>query len=152
MIGLSLRKEICGQEAVLCALQRNSVCVCLGERKEFLLQYLFIVCIQIFDKVKAESPDAIKKLVPLEGDLALEYLGLSKNDKQILIEEVSVVIHMAATLRLEAALKDSIIQNTLGTKRVMELCQKMKKLEVSHSYGFQSNYCLKSRHILPRFN
>lgn len=42
-----------------------------------------------------------------------------------------MVIHMAATLRLEAALKDAIIQNTLGTKRVLELCKKMKKIEAS---------------------
>lgn len=75
----------------------------------------------------------LKKLVPLEGDLALEYLGLSKEDRRALIENVSAVIHMAATLRLEAALKDAIIQNTLGTKRVLELCKKMKKIEVGRS-------------------
>lgn len=72
----------------------------------------------------------------MEGDLALENIGLSKEDIGLLTEEISVVIHMAATLRLEAALKDAVIQNTLGTKRVLELCKQMKEIKVRCYYLF----------------
>lgn len=36
---------------------------------------------------------------------------------------------MGACLKLEAGIKESVIMNTIGTKRVLELATKMKKLE-----------------------
>lgn len=51
-----------------------------------------------------------------------------------MIEKVSVVFHGAATLRLEASVKDAVIQNTLGTKRVLELCQQIINIEVKYKY------------------
>lgn len=85
---------------------------------------------QIFEKLREESPDVLEKLVPIEGDVSQEDLALSKADSQLLAEEVSVVIHLAATLKLDAALKDAIVQNTLGTQRVLQLGKQMAKLEV----------------------
>lgn len=40
------------------------------------------------------------------------------------------MFHLAATLRLEAQLKDSIEMNTMGTQRVLALARDMKKLDV----------------------
>lgn len=66
----------------------------------------------------------------MEGDLGLPGLGLSNENKTILIEEVSIVFNGAASLRLEAGLKDAIRHNTTGTKHVLDLAVEMKKLEV----------------------
>lgn len=67
----------------------------------------------------------------MEGDLGLPGLGLSDENKMILIEEVSIVFNGAASLRLEAGLKDAIRHNTTGTKHVLDLAVEMKKLEVT---------------------
>lgn len=66
----------------------------------------------------------------MEGDLGMSGLGLSDENKAILINEVSVVYNGAASLRLEAGLKDAIRHNTTGTKYVLDLAIKMKNLVV----------------------
>lgn len=55
-------------------------------------------------------------------------LGLSSESRRILCERTSVVFHMAATLKLEANLKEAIQMNLAGTRRVMDLCHDMKNL------------------------
>lgn len=110
---------------------------------------------QMFQRLMEENPDAPKKVVPLEGDVNMEKLGLSEIDKEHIISEVSVVIHSAATLRLEAKLKDAINMNVKGTARVLELCKSIRKLKVStycmyflHSYKYLS----KSLYINGQYN
>lgn len=88
---------------------------------------------QMFERLRQENPDAMKKIVPIVGDLTSDGLGMLSDDEELLIETVSIVIHGAATLRLEAGVKDAVLQNTIGTKNVMDLCLKMKKLEVINS-------------------
>lgn len=83
----------------------------------------------MFQRLMKENPDASKKIVPLEGDVNMEKLGLSENAKQHIISEVSVVIHGAATLRLEAKLKDAITMNVHGTARVLDICKNIKNLK-----------------------
>lgn len=45
------------------------------------------------------------KIIPIEGDLTLPELGLRKSDLNILIDEVSVVFHIAATIKFDEPLK-----------------------------------------------
>lgn len=86
---------------------------------------------KVFDRVRAEFPERLKKMKAMEGDLGLPGLGLSNENRMILIEEVSIVFNGAASLRLEAGLKDAIKHNTTGTKNVLDLAVEMKKLEVT---------------------
>lgn len=72
--------------------------------------------------------DVFKKLVAVAGDVGEESLGLSPADRQLLVNNVNVVIHSAATLDFQAALKPTVFINLLGTRRVMELCQEIKSL------------------------
>lgn len=83
----------------------------------------------MFQRLRKTYPDSIKKIVPLYGDIVSDNLGLTVTSKARLHAEVSVVFHCAATLKLEANLKDSIDQNTGGTLRVLNLCKEMKQLE-----------------------
>lgn len=84
--------------------------------------------------MRKENPMAFKKIVAFEGDLTLPNLGLKSEDKKVLIENVSVVFNGAASLRLEAGLKDAINSNTLGTQKILELCREMKQLKVSNLF------------------
>lgn len=58
-------------------------------------------------------------------------LGIEPEMKEKLINEVSVVVNGAASLRLEASLKPAVLHNTVGTQRILELSCKMKHLKVS---------------------
>ncbi|XP_059478174.1 putative fatty acyl-CoA reductase CG5065 [Neocloeon triangulifer] len=83
----------------------------------------------VFERIRNERPGATSKVVAIPGDLCAEGLGLSDEHRALLQREVSIVFHSAATLKLEAPLKDAIIQNTSGTAKMIELAKGMKKLE-----------------------
>lgn len=44
--------------------------------------------------------------------------------------QVSVVFHLAATIKFNEELKDAVNTNFRGTKRVLHLCQRMKIIKV----------------------
>jgi len=66
----------------------------------------------------------------IQGDVLLEEMGLTPENKARLQEEVSVVFHCAATLRLEAKLKDAVEMNATGTWRILQLARGMTQLKV----------------------
>lgn len=74
----------------------------------------------------------LSKLSVVCGDLTKSGLGLSDEDRDTLVNEVSVVFHSAATVRFHGPLKDFVNQNVLGTDFIMKLSQEMKLLKVQH--------------------
>lgn len=85
---------------------------------------------QLFQRLREKRPEALQKIVPLAGDVLQEGLGLTEESRVRLQANVSVIIHSAATLRLEAKLKDAVQMNVVGTYRVLELAKTMPKLKV----------------------
>lgn len=83
----------------------------------------------VFSRLRESNPNAIKKIIPLHGDLCSDNLGLTDEDLKTLINDVSIVFHCAATLKLEATLKDAVEQNTTGTKRVVDVAKQLPLLE-----------------------
>ncbi|CAH2985591.1 unnamed protein product [Chilo suppressalis] len=84
----------------------------------------------LFDRLKTERPSAFKKLKALQGDVLFQDFGLSKSDIENLSNEVSVVFHFAATLKLEAPLKDNVDMNTSGTQRTLNIAKQLKNLSI----------------------
>ncbi|KAG5323035.1 FACR1 reductase, partial [Acromyrmex heyeri] len=82
----------------------------------------------VFQRIRNEKPYLFKKVIPMCGDVCLPNLGLTDQQRELLINEVHVVFHFAATLRLEAKLKDAIEMNTTGTKKLLDLAKEMKHL------------------------
>lgn len=93
----------------------------------------------VFERLRTKDPEAIKKIIPVAGDLHSDNLGLSESDLNTLTNDVSVVFHMAATLKLEATLKDAVEHNTVGVVALLDLAKKLKKLEVF--CHFSTAYC-----------
>jgi thioester reductase-like protein len=94
--------------------------------------YLNISCFpQLFDIIKRDRAQNLKKIVPLSGDCAALGLGLSTSDRQLLEEKVSVVFHAAASVRFDDPLKSAVLLNTRGTREVMMIARGMKNLKVS---------------------
>ncbi|CAN7999089.1 unnamed protein product [Ixodes hexagonus] len=94
----------------------------------------------VFESIKRDNPTALGKLVPVIGDILLPGLGLSQPDLKTLVENVSVVYHSAASVRFDEPLRKAIDINVLGTRRVLELCHKLKSIaafvHVSTAYCF----------------
>lgn len=69
----------------------------------------------------------------MDGDVTAPNLGLNTKTIQELKDNVSVVFHNAASLKLEADLKHAVAFNLKGTKNVMEFCLQLPNVVVSFS-------------------
>jgi len=81
--------------------------------------------------LRLENLDILSKIIPIVGDVTLPELGISEQDRKLICEEVSLVIHSAATVKFDEKLKLALDVNVNGTKRIIELCKRMKLLVVS---------------------
>lgn len=63
-----------------------------------------------------------------QGDITMEYLGLSDDDLKYVAENTNIVFHMAASLKMECPLSESINMNLAGTRRALDVARKMKNL------------------------
>lgn len=80
--------------------------------------------------LKEQRPDAIKKCVPICGDITELDLGITTGDRETLKNDIDFIFHSAATTRFDDTVKTAIIINTRGTKLVMELAEECKHLKV----------------------
>lgn len=88
--------------------------------------------------MKAVCPDYLSKVAPIIGDCKKPFLGISENDRNILISEVNVVFHVAATVRFDAHLRDAVTINIQATNDLLDIAHLMKQLKVIKS-GFIYN-------------
>lgn len=90
---------------------------------------------QIFDGLRKQQPHALEKITPVTGDVTLPEFGLSSSDKQLLIDNVSIVFNSAATIKFDEELKQAIEMNVKGPMQLLEICRQMKRLEVPNFYA-----------------
>lgn len=64
---------------------------------------------------------ASSKIIPIEGDLVVEGLGLSKEDRDRIINEVDIIINSAASVNFDDPLKEALEINFFGAARILEL-------------------------------
>lgn len=72
----------------------------------------------------------MKHLVLVEGDTSSSDLGLSTKDRDMLIENIDIVFHGAATMRFDESVRQAVNINVRGTKMVLLLAREMKNLKV----------------------
>lgn len=93
----------------------------------------YAYCIlQLFDRLRSEQPHCFEKLIPLKGDIKVEGLGLSSADRNTLIEKVSIIFHVAANVRFDNALKETVLQNIRSTRDICVLGESLKNLVVGN--------------------
>lgn len=88
-------------------------------------------CSQLFDKLRRDAPDELLKIIPIAGDVTEHELGISEADQNVIIRDVSIVFHSAATVKFDEPLKRSVHINMIGTKQLLNLCHRMHNLEVN---------------------
>jgi len=82
---------------------------------------------KIFSRVNSSQ---LSKVVPIAGDINLPGLGISDADLvEVLIPNVSIVIHSAATLKFNERLDIALNTNVRGSLRILELAKKCEKLD-----------------------
>ncbi|XP_026285207.2 fatty acyl-CoA reductase 1-like isoform X2 [Frankliniella occidentalis] len=101
-----------------------------GESPERRLQAL--VSVQLFDRLRAEQPDALSKIIVLPGDITALGLGLSRQHQDLVRREVSVVYHVAASVRFDDPIQKAILTNVRSTREVVELARGMRIAALVH--------------------
>lgn len=81
--------------------------------------------------MREERPGSFEKIIPVQGDTSEEGLGLPDIERRTIIERVSVIFHVAASVRFDDSLKEAILSNTRSTRDICILAAQIKKLAVS---------------------
>jgi alcohol-forming fatty acyl-CoA reductase len=82
----------------------------------------------MFKRINEEKPEVMQKIYPVFGDITQVDCGLNEEHLRRVLDESELVFHMAASLKLEATLKPNIQMNLVGTKHVLDMCNRMKNL------------------------
>lgn len=72
----------------------------------------------------------MRKIVFIGGDITIDGMDLSQENRELLIESVNIVFHCAANVRFNDTLKSAININVTGTWRILRLAEKMRNLKV----------------------
>uniref|UniRef100_A0A1B0CW34 Fatty acyl-CoA reductase n=1 Tax=Lutzomyia longipalpis TaxID=7200 RepID=A0A1B0CW34_LUTLO len=86
----------------------------------------------IFDRLRQVDANFTDRIQPLEGDLCLPDLGLDRKSLDILEENIEIVIHAGADVRFDETLAAAVQVNIRGTRDILDMAVRMKKLEVKH--------------------
>ncbi|XP_013191884.2 putative fatty acyl-CoA reductase CG5065 [Amyelois transitella] len=98
----------------------------------------FVNC-KVFERIHSSCPDRLDKLQVIPGDILAEGLGVSLEDRELLQRETQVLFHGAACVRFDTPLREAVDLNTVGTKRVLELADRMTQIEVF--VHISTSYC-----------
>lgn len=82
----------------------------------------------MFKRIQDEKPEVLAKIIPVYGDITQVNLGLSEEHLAKVIAESQIVFHLAASLKMEATMKQNIEMNLLGTKYAIDICKLMPNL------------------------
>ncbi|XP_047370195.1 fatty acyl-CoA reductase 1-like [Vespa velutina] len=83
----------------------------------------------LFNTLRKQQPGFQNRLVAIEGDCSLPNLGISITDRAKLIREVSIVFHVAATVRFNEKIKLAAAINVQSLKDIIYLSKEMSKLK-----------------------
>nr|XP_022920393.1 fatty acyl-CoA reductase 2-like [Onthophagus taurus] len=75
------------------------------------------------------SQKAYVKIEVINGDISKDDFDMTKEDKEKLINEVSIVFHFAASVRMDLSLKEAVIVNCKSTYQLYKLCLNIKNLK-----------------------
>ena len=92
---------------------------------------------QLFERLRSEQPGAVDKVVPVFGDIQKKQLGMRREDQEMLQDRVSIVFHLAATVRFESPLR--------YRSYLSHLCQFLKLAKYSVSFLFIALVCCSER-------
>ncbi|XP_058799232.1 putative fatty acyl-CoA reductase CG5065 [Phymastichus coffea] len=82
----------------------------------------------VFDAHRRDARK-LQKLRGIAGDCQRRNLGIADDDMDLLKEQVSVVFHVAATVRFDENLSAAFATNVRSTSNVVDLCKNMKNLK-----------------------
>ncbi|KAG6454595.1 hypothetical protein O3G_MSEX008766 [Manduca sexta] len=109
-----------------------------GVKPEDRLKDLY--SIQCFDRLRKEKPDIfMSKVSVISGNVSELGLGLSQEDRALLVDKINIIFHVAASVRFDDPIKYATMLNLRGARELVALAKEVKDLSslihVSTSYS-----------------
>ncbi|XP_045534624.1 putative fatty acyl-CoA reductase CG5065 [Papilio machaon] len=82
----------------------------------------------VFSRLREKKAESLSKIKHVVGDITVFNLGLT-SDQEELLKKVSVVFHLAATIRFDEPLKNALNINLEGTREVLRAFKNQSKLD-----------------------
>lgn len=102
-----------------------------------------IVSSPVFDRIKQEKPQTLRKIVPIHGDVELTNLGIGSEDMQQILSETQIIFNVAAAVNFLEPIESSFRANTLSLIHLTEISKKMKNLEILMHVS--TGFCFRNR-------
>ncbi|XP_054166808.1 fatty acyl-CoA reductase 1-like [Oppia nitens] len=83
----------------------------------------------IFSLNGLKQSGVCNKIYPIFGDTSQPGFGINDSDRQLLIDRINVVIHVAATVKLHSPLRYAVEHNVRPIISLIELCHQIKQLD-----------------------
>lgn len=100
--------------------------------------------------MKKLNPQYREKITLISGDVSQPGLGISNEDRELIKDNVNIVIHGAATVRFDEKLKMAIAINVSGTKEILKLAKEIVHLKAVVHVSTAFAHCNRS-YIQERF-
>ncbi len=96
-----------------------------------------IVTSPTFDPLREKYGDGFEdfikaKVVPVNGDVGNEYLGLDEKDAKKIMRDTDIIINGAGNVTFNPPLESALRTNVVGSNNIIKLAQMMKKPRVVH--------------------
>ncbi|XP_075145603.1 waterproof [Haematobia irritans] len=104
----------------------------------------------VFEKLKKITPNYRDKITVISGDVSMPALGISDEDREMLRDQVNIIIHGAATVRFDEKLKMAIGINVSGTKEILKLAKEIVHLKAVVHVSTAFAHCNR-KHIQEKF-
>lgn len=88
-----------------------------------------IINLPLFTPLRKADPGAMRKLIPIVGDVSELRLGMSDEDR-LRLRNVSIIFHSAASVRFDDTLKDAVFMNTRGTREIISFAKSLRDVKV----------------------
>jgi alcohol-forming fatty acyl-CoA reductase len=85
--------------------------------------------VQLFNRIHKEKPDVLKKIIPIYGDITIKDMGMSNDDLTQVINETTIVFHMAASVNFEEPITDALRKNVRAVKYIIDIAKTMPNLK-----------------------
>ncbi|XP_049870165.1 putative fatty acyl-CoA reductase CG5065 isoform X2 [Pectinophora gossypiella] len=123
--GVVLEKLLysCPDVKTIYVLIKSKKGVCGQERLTHLLN------LTIFQRIRNENPEVLKKVILVSGDMRDDNLGLSAEDMELLRKEVSIVFHIGASVNFAQPLLEIVNANTRASEKMLRLAKSMEKIQ-----------------------
>ncbi|XP_050557890.1 putative fatty acyl-CoA reductase CG5065 isoform X1 [Spodoptera frugiperda] len=89
-----------------------------------------ILAAPLFDRLRKERPGFESQVFVIAGDVMELGLGISEEDRALIVNRVNIVYHVAASVRFDDPLEYAIRMNLRGTKEMVELAADIRNLNV----------------------